>query len=116
MPRISLRTILIALTVFCLLLGWWAQRSEFQKHAVKTLRERGVQLEYLNEFYAETQADWLAPIFGIDYVDRIAVVRIKDVELPDSRPLRHLPGVVELHLESRELPSFDSFTFQFFQF
>lgn len=44
--RFSLRMLLVAITVFCLIAGLWRQRSEAQRAAVARLRESGADVAY----------------------------------------------------------------------
>src|SRR5262247_3320064 len=76
--RFSLRTFLAAITVFCVLLGWWLHRAKVQREAVAAIRDGAGRVHYdyerLDFLTGDIDAEarpwepaWLLALVGIDF-------------------------------------------------
>src|SRR5262245_17910828 len=74
--RFSLRTLLLALTLACVALGWWVHKAERQRRAVAAIRAAGGYVEYDYERDGRRRGlrnptppgpVWLHSVVGVDY-------------------------------------------------
>lgn len=90
-PRFRFRTLLIGITILCVLLGWFAleyHRAERQRKNVAYLEEHGLMVVYQNcsngifdPFETERKekhlvVQWIDQSLGIDFLDRVKSVGI----------------------------------------
>jgi Leucine Rich repeat len=109
--RFSLRTMLLAVTLFCAWLGVTFNRANRQKHAVETITSHGGQVNY--DYEADEDGrfvqnpppppgpDWLRNLIGTDYFATVVDVGIdyqKGVNDDAVEALADLPQLRRLHL------------------
>lgn len=97
--RFSLRSLFIAITLFCVGLSWWTYRARRQAAAVKGIRENGGWVYYDYQHYDSKTSDsdfaadslvpqWLIDQLGVDFFHQVDVVSmVYDYE--DGGKTRH---------------------------
>lgn len=94
--RFSLRTFLIALTIFCVWFGWYLYRVEQQREAVKWVRANGGTVHYDDELDLKrgrlgkgqpSTPNWLLEMLGVDYFSTVEQVEGVFTERGDLTPL-----------------------------
>ncbi len=107
--KFSIRTLLIFLTVSCVLLGWKVERARRQRQAVAKAREMGWVVNYDYECQSDggrsrhnppavsRSPEWLTERLGIDFFHHVVRVRPSGADLA---PLADLPNVKWVSLEN----------------
>lgn len=102
----GIRSLFLALTAFCVWLGWFNHRVQQQKAAVDWVRGlRGIveydyQIKPKKPIGEPPAPDWLINNFGIDCFSSVAHVRIDNVYLDDITPISGLPNLKILSIRS----------------
>jgi hypothetical protein len=114
MLRFSLRTLLILLTIICVVLGIIVSRAERQRRAVAAIVKAGGEVAYDYEILAALDEgdevdlpgpDWLCRLLGVDYFGTVIWARLTPTPTPlspDCAPdevaahLGRLPGLEKL--------------------
>ena len=98
--RISLRSFLIVLTLFCIFLGWWTHRAQKQRAAVKWARSVG---EVVYDFemlpIGSWKPSWWHETFGLDYFEEVHYVRLNSATIDDLSLLANLPNIKVLDIK-----------------
>jgi hypothetical protein len=108
--RFSLGTMLVVVTLLCLVFGLWTSRAVRQREAVTALQAIGddVQVRYAYEVnadyewkYAEPPGpEWLRGLLGIDYLSSATSVRIYHAKNDQLALLKGLAGLRALDLSA----------------
>ncbi len=106
--RFSLRTFLVVVTVLAVWIGWYVNRAEKQRRAVKWVKENGGEVRYdfqLNgpEPIPEPGLGWFRDLIGIDYFADVLLVKLVSDEVIDLTPLRGLPKLTHLGLTGTQV-------------
>jgi hypothetical protein len=108
--RYSLRTLLLLITLVCVVLGFKIVPVLEQKRAVSAVQELGGQVIYDYEFKKKVDRppsseppDWISGVLGVDFSHDVAVAKIFNVRDTDRvkkalPSLRHLRSLHELDL------------------
>ena len=98
--RISLRALLVALTMLCVFLGWWTHRAQKQRAAVKWAQSLG---EVVYDFEMLPLGSWEPSLWhktlGVDYFENVHYVRLSSYRVDDLSLLSHLPGIKVLDIK-----------------
>lgn len=81
--RFSLRTLMIAMTVVCVFLGYRVHRARVQRDAVAVLNEASVSLEYdwwLAGLDSPPGPDWIMELIGREYFQEVESAEVYDFE------------------------------------
>lgn len=92
----SLRTFLLSVTVFCVVLAWWLHRAKEQRNAVAAIRAAGGWVYYdyhhvdatsdkLNAAAMPWEPQWLVKLVGIDFFHDVTVVNMVYDDLGPKR-------------------------------
>ncbi len=110
--RFSFRTLLIALTIFCLCLGWKAEHARKQREVVAWVQEMGGTVYYDYEIDDKNGAvdpnaqppgpDWLRDFAGIGFFAEIVEVRMRN-SVTDISPLAELKSLEWLYLTNHQV-------------
>lgn len=110
--RFSVRTLLVMLTLFCVWLGWKAQRARTQREVVAWVHEMGGSVYYDYEidgkngtFVSNPQPpgpDWLRELLGVEFLDEIVEVRIRK-SVADISPLSKLKSLEWLCMTNHQV-------------
>lgn len=107
-PRFSLRTLLIAVTLLCIVLGTWIGRARRVDYAVEHFRRLGGDFGYHSQLLPDGHVSWDTPIRGPAWVRKLFGDNLFDspahLELgnkhpfkdPDLLPLGHLTELRQL--------------------
>jgi len=110
--RISLRALLVLLTVFCIWLGKISIQARRQKEAVEWVVQCGGQVHYKWQVDADyfprwkptdPFPKWLVNLFGRDFFHKVVTVELASAELSDIRPLANLPDIEWLTLQDNKV-------------
>lgn len=120
--RYSLRSLLAAITLGCVLLGLWVHGAERQRKAVAAIRDLGGRAYYSSEWRDGTWLDagassWWVRFFresaGPDYAERVVGVYLYGARVEDNdvRFLRDLPHLKFLNIGGADIsdPALDHF-------
>ena len=72
--QVSLRTLLLLVTLLGVSLGWIVNRGERQQRAVKALRRMGVAVSYEDGWAADTKAAYLRGWLPSDYFEVVHAI------------------------------------------
>ena len=112
--KVSLRTLLLAITVLCAWLGFIVNRANKQKQAVAWVRENGGRVVYdfdLNgprgpiDDAEPKDPKWLYQWIGIDYFADVRSVDLSKKEISDLAPLAQFTDLRQLN---RRAVAYDS--------
>lgn len=123
--RFSLRTFLIAITIFCIVLGWRLHRARLQRDAVAGIQARGGRVGYDYQFDGPEdhlpdpkakpwEPKWLQSLVGIDFfhdvfeIDTIGATMRVGFFLTEREKnivafLRYFPRLRQLHVSDGHL-------------
>lgn len=112
LTRFGLRTMLLAISLTCLWLGWWVNSARRQAAAVNELEQKGSYVDFIYSMgigdtfpnsppQAQWVPKWLHEQLGRHYFETIRAVRLGSPNEPDRRRLvdadmsvlRKLPGL-----------------------
>ena len=105
--QFSLRTLLLLMLVLCGLLAWQIDRVKKQRAAVAWVLEMGGSVLYGHEVDEDGHAlinppppapAWLIDRLGIDFVDEVERVNLRNKDIDDLARLRGMPGLRWLYL------------------
>jgi len=109
--RFSLRTMLVVVTVLCVLLGWKVYQVNKQKRVVAWVWDMGGAVVYDYEDYKFDEEcvwvgtgpglpgpDWLCELVGVDYFATILMVGLSNTQVSDLSPLENLTNLEQLFL------------------
>ncbi len=104
--RFSLRTLLVLLTIVCVVLGVIVSRAERQRRAVAAIVKAGGEVAYDYEIYPEMDEggdrvdlpgpDWLCRLLGVDYFGTVIWAHLTPT--PTPLPPDCAPDEVAVHL------------------
>ena len=99
--QVSLRTLLVVVTLLCIGLGWVVHRGERQRRAVAALKEKGgvVSYDWSPDSVGETPC--LPPDYSVDV--EIVMLFGKKVKDADMAHLKRLRGLRTLYLTSTQI-------------
>ena len=102
--RIGLRTILLVVTVLCVVLGVWSTRSVRQRRVVAAIQELGGVVEYASD-EANSLQTFLAQRLGPDFTFEIYSVDFSETDIHDGNLelISELPSVVSVYLSSTKV-------------
>ncbi len=112
--RYSLKTFLVLVTLFCVLMAWlgtFVYRVNKQREAVQWVRDWGGKVYYDFEWDIEGSRitgsqppgpDWLRELIGIDYFADVVIVEFYS-EVKDLEPLRNLTELLWLYLSDTQV-------------
>lgn len=108
--RLSLRTLLVVVTVLCVVLGWKVRQVCRQKEALAWVAEHNgtVGFDYQKNWLEDSPdifgtppgPRWLHELIGVDYFIKPTIVVVSDGDLEDLGPLADLPSLQWLVVES----------------
>lgn len=111
--RVSLRAVLILLTLACVLAAVASHDAREQQHAVKWVRENGGTVVYDDAFFDHKTGTvkekklltpkWLRELIGYDYFYTVVSVDLVAKNLTDISPLANLQAVTRLDLSSNQI-------------
>lgn len=113
--RLSLRTLLVLLTVGCVWLGWFANRANQQRQAVQWIEQSNGFIIYENTSYplfanpfdasetSEPLDDWLLDLIGTDYFCTVVEVCLNDQPVYEVTPLTNLTKLRDLGLSNTQV-------------
>ena len=103
--QVSLRTLLILVTLLCIWLGWVVNRGERQRRAVVALTEIGGEVYYATDLSGAEKLFDLGRWLPRDYFDEVYLVslsgrnNVTDANLAHVRDLIRLEGLDAAHTE-----------------
>jgi len=92
--RVSLRALLVLLTLFCLWIGKESIEMRRENKSVAWVQQFGGQVEYDRE----PVPSWLQPLVGENFLRNVAKVMIRSRQVPDISPLAAFEELEELRL------------------
>ena len=93
--RYSLRTLMLAVTVFCIWMAIATKQARDQRQAVEAIRELGGMVIYDYQLAGSekpARPEWLGELIGDDYFARVVFVRFLGTPATDA-DLVHLEGL-----------------------
>jgi Leucine-rich repeat (LRR) protein len=105
--RFRLRTLLLAMLVFCVLFGSKVEEARRQRRAVEWVHKHGGTVKYEHEKTDATGyplpspppgPKWLLEIAGIDFLDSVVSVDLSGAQVSNLWPLADLPQLKTLWL------------------
>lgn len=96
--RVSLRTLLVLLTIGCVWLGWKVNKAQKQRAAVAWVEEMGgeVGYEYIGDSYDPPARAWLEDFIGVDFFLSVDTVFLYNSSVSDLTPLARFPNLTYL--------------------
>src|SRR5262245_35950932 len=113
----SLRTLLIAMTVCCLITGWWINGLIRQRTAVRRFYEltanradkdlvtMGYRFEGKDQYYKPLAYKWLHPLIGEEAFGEVTGIQLMDTPVTDDdlRYLADLPTIERVALNNTKV-------------
>jgi hypothetical protein len=114
MLRYSLRSLLVAVTVLCVALGFWVNGAQRQRQAVADITAAGGVVRYDFEYHGQATwravdgelpgPDWLCRLLGVDLFDNVTYAELTYDATDDT--VAHVGGLErlqELHLGNSQV-------------